>query len=312
MSTPPLAAAHRPRIAVLATGGTIASTANDAGQLSPTRSGAELVAGFSDTYACVVTEVGSLDSSALSLSDVDAIAAATREALADPSVAGVVVTHGTDTLAETAIAVDLQHLDERPVVFVGAQRPADDAHPDGPANLATALAAAADRNNRGRGVLIAFAGELLPAFGTTKQHTTADQPFMPSPAQRPAPIGPVRLEGVRVDIVTAYPGCDGVLADAAIDAGADGVVIAGVGSGNCGPGLATAIYRACRAGIPVVLSTQVCQGPTAATYGGVGGGATLAELGVLTSGYLRPGQARMVLATAIAADKPATALFAHR
>jgi L-asparaginase len=109
----------------------------------------------------------------LTLDDMTAICAKIREALIDPLVVGVVVMHGTDTMEETAYLAELTRDDPRPVVFTGAQNSADSSEPDGPDNLADAIAVASSPEAAGRGVLLCFAGQIFPARGVRKTHTFA-------------------------------------------------------------------------------------------------------------------------------------------
>ena len=126
-------------IAVVATGGTIACEADETGALVPRRTSEELIESAGITAPCRPVDVRALDSSSMTLADVDALIATVHEQLADPSVAGVVVTHGTDSMAETAFALDLFHTNPaKPVVVTGAQRAADADTPDGPGNLRAA------------------------------------------------------------------------------------------------------------------------------------------------------------------------------
>ncbi|WP_040768760.1 asparaginase [Tsukamurella sp. 1534] len=301
-----------PEVIVLATGGTIASRQDPSGAAVASDTGADLVASLPDIPSDVtvtVHDVVSSDSSALTLEQLDAIRAAVDSALQSPGVAGVVVTHGTDTMEETALLVDLSHGDPRPVVFTGAQHAADSPRADGPANLAAAITAAASPAHRGLGVLLSFSGTLQTVRGLAKVSTVAPQPFAGGiPVAELGGTAPHRLltknvpvADVRVDIVASYPGADGALVDAAVAAGARGIVLAGTGGGNTTVALATALRRAIEAGVTVVVSTRIAAGEVDATYGGGGGAADLVAAGAVVSRRLRPGQARIVLLTLLAA-----------
>src|SRR5688500_5845416 len=113
----------------------------------------------------------------MTLDRVHILAQAVAAQLRDPDVAGVVVTHGTDTTEETAYFLELFHDDPRPVVLTGAQRAADAPDSDGPRNLGDAVTAAASSTARGLGVLIGFGGQLFPARHTRKAHTVAADTF---------------------------------------------------------------------------------------------------------------------------------------
>ncbi|APT88449.1 asparaginase [Corynebacterium frankenforstense DSM 45800] len=301
---------------VLTTGGTIACTHDAAGALVPTVSGPQLVASVRERVPAGVTldvrQVAELDSSSMTLAETDAVLAAVAEALAGDA-AGVVVTHGTDSMEETAVAVDAFLADARPVVLTGAMRPFDDPDPDGPANLADAVTAAADPANRSRGAFISFGGELIAARGAYKRHTEAAAGFAtnaPAGAPRPAALAPAPLAGVDVRTVAAYPGAPRVLIDAAVADGARGVVVEGMGAGNVGTDLAAGITDAVGRGVAVVLTTRVPAGPVAGVYGGAGGAATLFAAGVLSSGFFRAGQARILLAVALATGTDPAVLLA--
>ncbi|QYH19496.1 asparaginase [Corynebacterium aquatimens] len=293
-----------PFVLVISTGGTIASTADTTGARVPTLTGEELVRRC-DTDANVrVYDAANLDSSSITLADLDLLSDLVRRALADAQISGIVLTHGTDSMAETALALDLVHDDPRPVILTGAQRPADDPHPDGPENLRRAIEAAGDRLRRGMGVLVHFAGETLPARGLYKASTEDLGAFALTSERsqpRPAAVPRSELAGLNVPILRAWPGADATIVDAVAASCPDGLVIEALGSGNVSGQMGEAIGRAVAGGIPVVIATSVPRGAVTFAYGGTGGGSTLGELGALPAGYLSPGQARIALLTALAA-----------
>lgn len=285
-------------IVVLTTGGTIASGSWDGPAVAPGARGLHsLRAGLADDVE--VREVMAVDSSSLDLAAMVSIRAAVDEALDDPAVQGVVVLHGTDTLEETALLLDLYHDDPRPVAVTGAMRPADHPAPDGPHNLAHAVDLV--RAGAGQGVFVAFAGQVLPAHGVRKAHTADIAAFEYVSVPRVGPL-PFRrsIADVRVDIVALYPGADRALLDAAVAAGARGLVLEGMGSGNGNPAVREAVAEYVAAGVSVVLTTRVPYGPVEAVYGGSGGAHDLVEVGAVVSRWLRAGQARVLLAAVIA------------
>lgn len=306
-------------IVVITTGGTIASQDDASGAKVAGISGDDLVEGIEVPRGVVlqVRDALSLDSSAMSLSDMDTVRLAVAEALADGA-DGVVVTHGTDTTEETAFLVDLVHADARPVVFTGAQRSANDPSSDGPANLTDAITVASSSGARGLGVLVVFDGAVHAARGARKVHTLASSPFadpglgpvghvtlgelvVRRHPQRPSPLhGLSELGSVRVDIVALYPGADATALDAQVAAGARGLVLEASGLGNSSPVVAAAVRRHVEAGVIVLVSTRVHAGPVRAVYGGGGGGRDLAAAGAVLTGYLRPSQARIQLAALLA------------
>lgn len=291
-------------VLVIATGGTIAATADATGARVPTLTGEELVRACGTDEDVRVYDATSLDSSAITLADLDMLSGLVHKALADDRISGIVLTHGTDSMAETALALDLVHDDPRPVVLTGAQRPADDPRPDGPDNLRRAIQAAADRLRRRNGVMVHFAGDTLPARGLYKSSTEDLGGFSLTserPMPRPAPVPRAKLDGLRVPILRAWPGADGELVDTVAASRPDGIVVEALGSGNVSPAMGEAIGRAIDAGIPVVIATSVPRGGVSFDYGGAGGGSTLGDLGALPAGFLSAGQARIALLTALAA-----------
>jgi putative L-asparaginase len=304
------------KIVVLTTGGTIACTTSPEGVLLPTVSGRDLIAPvaarFGEDFSFDVRELNRLDSAAMTFADVDGIVGEIHRVFEDPSVTGIVVTHGTDSMEETAVAVDCFHNDLRPVIFTGAQKSFDHPEADGPGNLFEACVIAADDSARGIGTLVVFGHAVIPARGCVKWHTSDELAFAtngPEEPTRPDPIAPVALDGTRVDIVPAFAGADRTLIDAAVAAGAEGIVVEAMGAGNVGRQLALGIVDALDAGIPVVVTTRVPRGDVFGSYGGAGGGATLAAKGALGSTYFRAAQARVLLAVAIASGVHPATLF---
>lgn len=304
-------------VVVLSTGGTIASTHDDKGAVVPTVKGSALVDPLysefdKDKLELEVKDIANLDSSAMTLADTDKIITAVQEQLERDDVDGVIVTHGTDSMEETAIALDTFHDSDKPVVLTGAMRPFDDADPDGPENLATAVETVTNPDYAGHGAFIAFGGKVIPARGAFKSDTEKADGFATNSQdkfpERPEPLKYAPLGDVRVDIIAAYPGAPADLIEQSLAKGAQAIVIEGMGSGNIGPDLANAAMEAAKS-VPVVLTTRVDHGPVEGIYGGAGGGATLADAGVIPSGNLRAPQARMLLAAAVATGTDAQKLF---
>jgi L-asparaginase len=304
------------RFRLIATGGTIASRRSQQGLLAGA-TGADLLAmsglGDADVEVDDFTTKGSY---AFTLADLVALAHRARAAL-DEGVDALVITHGTDTMEESAFLFDLFHGDQRPVVFTGAQRPFDSPAPDGPANLAAAFAVAASPHARGLGSLLVFDGLAWQARGVRKVETLASGAFgspgrgpclrvtpdrvVPLASQpRPAAfdVGAVH-ELPRVDVVAAYAGCDGALLDAAVAAGARGVVLQALGVGNTSPAMTHTVERLVEHGVPVLVCSRVFSGPVSPLYT-AGGGADLNRAGAVFAGDLSPWQARLLLSVALA------------
>ncbi|GED98258.1 asparaginase domain-containing protein [Gordonia crocea] len=294
------------RIALITTGGTVASHQTAGGAVPVLHSGelVDLARAASDQVGggtrpeITTIDLMTRDSSALRTGDQFIIATAVVGALADPEVAGVVVTHGTDTMEETAYLVDLYAHDRRPVVFTGAQLPSDRPDADGPANIVAAIACALDPASIGAGVQVVVGGDPQPIRGLFKVNTEALRAYdvvrgdlgrplidLPVPAGRTA----------RVDTIALYPGVSPGTIAAAVAQHAAGIVLAATGSGNTHPDITAQVSLAVQQGVVVVVSTRVPYGEVAARYGGGGGAVDLVAAGAIMSAWLRAPQARMAL-----------------
>jgi L-asparaginase len=236
-----------------------------------------------------------------------------RTAAEDPP-DGVVITHGTDTLEETAFALELLTRDVPfPVVLTGAMLASDAAGADGPRNLLDAVRVAIDPAARDLGVSVVLGGEVHAARYATKTHTTALDTFA-SPDTgpvgrvddgevrirwRPERVPAVALDDlptdVEVDLIRMVSGLGPRQLRAARDGDVAGVVVEGSGSGNVHNEVVAELEALVDAEVPVVLASRCIAGRVTPTYGGRGGGAELVELGLISAGELSGPKARVAL-----------------
>jgi len=236
--------------------------------------------------------------------------------LAQDDVDAAVITHGTDTIEETAFLLDLTLDTPKPVVFCGAMRTISEPVWDGPANLMSAVRAAVHPDSWGRGVLIAVGEEIHHAVEATKWHTQSLNAFRsPHGAlgvvergqiryHRP-PFRTPRLDAPRlvadVDLHTMAAGTDDTFLRASIARGARGLVLEGTGCGNVPPAAMPGVRAALAARIPVVLVSRCPEGRVAPAYGYEGGGQMLQQIGVIPGGELPGPKARIKLMVALGA-----------
>ncbi len=311
-----------PHITILATGGTIAGAAAT-GTQSGYSSGAvgidtmiAAVPGIEKLATIKGEQISSVGSQDMSFDVLLKVAKRCNELLASPDVDGIVITHGTDTLEESAFFLNLVVKSDKPVVMVGSMRPSTAVSADGPLNLYNAVGVARDPAARGRGVLVLMNDWIHGAHSLTKTSTTAVQTFMSplrglvgtaaygnndfynNPPWKHTTGSEFDVTGVtalpRVDIVYAYVDMPPDAIDAAVANGAKGIVIAGVGNGNVNKASVDAAARAVQKGVIVVRSSRVATGS-------VGRNIELDDdkLGFIASDELNPQKARILLAVAL-------------
>ncbi|MDF1605820.1 asparaginase [Nocardioides sp. YIM 152315] len=299
---------------LLTTGGTIATRLDPAtGRTAPALGAAEIARLAPGLERAEVLELRRTPSWAMTIADMASIARSVGAALDDEDVAGVVVTVGTTTLEYVSFVSDLYVDATVPVVFTGAMRKADEADPDGPANLADAVRVAGSPEAAGRGVLVCFAGKILSARGCWKMARSANNAFLDTDGSvgvvdgdgphflRVPPTMP-RLRGTPVEgveIVKVFPGAEGDLLDAVAARGVRGVVIEGLpGAGGIPPKMFEALERLAATDTVVVVSSRAPSGSVPNPPTG-GTGSPLADLPLLSAGSLTTEKAWIALSAAL-------------
>ncbi len=319
---------RHPRVLVAALGGTISAAPDAQGRNVPVRNAADLVdivPGAKEVAEVVAVDVDRISSRAIGPADMCRLAheieARTREGCD-----GVVVTHGTDTMEETAYALALMLEVDMPVVITGAMRLPHEAGTDGPANLLAALQTSVTAEVASLGPVVIMHDEIHLARTAVKAHTSRVAAFS-SPGFGPAgyisegrvylnslPTGsdylglPGELDG-RVELIWVAAGADGLLVDAAASV-AQGLVIAGTGGGHVPPPMADSLHAAVERGLSVVLASRTGSGPLLEnTYGGAGSETHLREIGVRAAGMISPLKARLRLMVGLALGKEVVEIF---
>ena len=315
--------AFRRPVTVLSTGGTIAMTGSRA---RPALDGEAVVAavpGLADVAGLQTRSVLELPGAHLSNADALVIA---RAALAETAAGrGVVITHGTDTIEETAVLCDVLHGGSEPIVVTGAIRPSSAAGADGPANLLDAVAAAGAPQTADLGALVCFAGELHgarvvrkvssvspAAFGSPLHgplgHVAEGRVRIGARPTRPAALPVPESLDARVPIVPTFLGDDGAGLRAALRDGADAIVFVAFGAGHVSPPVLAALAEVAGA-VPVAVTLWPERGLLLTeTYGFEGCEGDVRRSGALAAGSLSPRAARMILLAALCGRAPAGAL----
>jgi L-asparaginase len=321
----------KPRITILATGGTIAGAQPKPGEAGY-KSGSfsvdnliQAVPGMKDVAIVTGEQISNIGSQNMNDAVWIKLARRVNELQSSPDVDGIVITHGTDTMEETGYFLDLVVKGEKPVVLVGSMRPATATSADGPMNLYNAAAVAADRSARGRGVLVVMNDQIHYARETTKTNSTSLQTFaspnrglagivnfgkarfyspaVPKHTSGSAFAGSVPDKLPTVFIVYAHANAGKEEVDAAVAAGAKGIVLAGVGDGNATDPMIDALAAAAKKGIVVVRSSRVGSGTVARNVE-----LDDDKLGFVAALELNPQKARVLLQQALTKTKDVKAI----
>ncbi len=312
----------KPNIVILATGGTIAGAAATGTQAAYTSGAVTIdamlaaVPGIRDLANIKGEQISNVGSQDMTTDIMLGVAKRCNQLLAQDDVDGIVITHGTDTMEETAFFLNLVVKSGKPVVMVGSMRPSTAVSADGPLNLYDAVAVAGDPNAKGRGVLVVMNDWIHGAHSLTKTSTTAIQTFMSplrglvgvstygkndfynTPHWKHTTTSEFDITNVtklpRVDIIFACADMSPDLIDAAAANGAKGIVIAGVGNGNMNKASLEAAQRVAKKGVVVVRSSRV-------VTGAVGRNVEVNddEMGFVASDELNPQKSRILLMLAL-------------
>lgn len=309
------------RLVLIATGGTI-SMGMDAerGGAVPRLSGSEIlsrVPGWENIADVEVREFGRYPGPHMTIERMWELRSSVLDAAASGAT-GIVITHGTDTVEETAYLLDRSLESAIPVVITGAMRSITELSWDGPANLIASLRVAASAEARHRGVMVVMDDRIIQGSEVVKTHTEESGTFQ-SPnwgplgivdngrvlfyreSRRKPPLAPERPR-LPVDLIKIVAGADSRLIDASLDTGAQGLVIEALGRGNVPPAVVPGIRRWIEAGKPVVVTSRSLRGRVLDTYAYAGGGHELRAMGVVFGDHMTGQQARIELVLALGVD----------
>ena len=307
-----------PRVLLLATGGTISMQVDaQQGGAVPRLTGREIldaIPGVEKLARIEVREFGRYPGPHMTIERMWELRAAILRALQE-GFTGIVVTHGTDTLEETAYLLDRSIPADKPVVMTGAMRNSTELSWDGPANLMAAIEVAVAPEARGRGTMVVMDEEIVQGAEVVKTHTEAAGTFR-SPnwgplgvtdkgealfyreSRRKPPLTP-DTPALPVDLVKIVAGADSRLVEASLDTGARGIVLEALGRGNVPPAVLPGVRRWAQAGKPVVITSRSPRGRVLDTYAYLGGGHGLREMGAIFADHMTGQQARIELMLAI-------------
>ncbi|GGB05490.1 asparaginase [Macrococcus hajekii] len=300
------------KLLVLHTGGTISMSENTEGHVTTNEinpvSDSSAVKNLAD-----ITELNpfQVPSPHMTLHHMNALRKIIIEQINNDNYEGIVITHGTDTLEETAYFLDLTLNVSIPVILTGAMRSSNEIGADGLYNYIAAIRTACDEHSKGKGVLVVFNDEIHSATNVTKTHTSNTSTFQ-SPNYGPLgiitknniyfhhlPVNNRPLvkvdEKIKVGLLTAHSDLDAELLEFFLDHHYDGVVIEALGQGNLPPSALPGLDRLLNAGIPIVLVSRCFNGIVSNNYQYEGGGYELGEKGVIFSNGLNGQKARLKL-----------------
>ena len=303
------------KIAVIFNGGTISMKVDERIKAAvPSLTGQEIMSMVTgiEEYAKVESyNFSSLPSPHMTLENMLELSKLVKNILDREDIDGVVITHGTDTLEETAYFIDLTVETEKSIVITGSMRSGSELGYDGPSNLAASICTAISEDSKGRGVLVCFNGELNSASEVTKANAMALNAF------RTPNFGPIGIvdnnkvmfyrnnecskkyivDEIKKDValIKCVVDMDSTMIDFVIERGFKGIVIEALGRGNVPPKMVSGIERAIKEDIPVIIVSRCFEGRVHESYGYEGGGKMLKDLGVIFGDTLNGHKARIAL-----------------
>ncbi|KAA6451648.1 asparaginase [Bacillus swezeyi] len=307
------------KVALITTGGTIASRKTESGRLAAGAiSGTELaeICNLPEDVQIDVYPTFQLPSMHITFQDLLELKKAIEKVFEDKSYDGAVVTHGTDSLEETAYFLDLTIQDERPVVVTGSQRAPEQQGSDAYTNIRHAVYTASSRDIRGAGTVVVFNERIFNARYVKKVHASNLQGFdvfgfgylgiidndqvyvYQKPLKRD--VHQLKKALPEVDIIKCYLGADGKFVRAAVHEGAAGIVLEGVGRGQVTPKMMAEIEYALNQGVYIVITTSAEEGEVYTTYDYAGSSYDMVKKGVILGKDYDSKKARMKLAVLLA------------
>ncbi len=317
------------KVALIFTGGTISMKVDDRIKAAiPSMSSQEImsmVTNIDQIAQLDIIEFGAFPGPHMTPTMMMELKKLVQSKLDDDSICGVVITHGTDNLEETAYLLDLCLTSEKPIVVVGSMRNGSELGYDGPSNLAAAITTAIHPRSRNMGVLVVLNNEVNAAKEVTKTHTLSLDTFK-SPEF--GPLGIVDQDDViyyrhptevsqiiqtdeieeDVHLIKTASGMDSRLLNFLVSEDVKGIVIEGMGRGNIPPKMMSGVVAAVKQNIPIVLVSRCPKGRVHGSYGYDGGGQQLKDLGVIFADNINGQKARIQLMLAIKAAKTKTEL----
>lgn len=311
------------KVVLLTTGGTIASKPNkDSGKLASGELTGEELAGMCnlpDNIEVIVESVFQKASMHITFDDLVFLKNRIEEYFKDETISGAVITHGTDSLEETAYFLDLTVNDDRPVVVTGSQRSPEDLGSDVYINLRHAIYSACSPDLKGTGTVVVFNERIFAAKYVKKEHASNIQGFnsfgfgylgiidndevyiYQKPIKRE--VYKLKMAIPKVELIKCYIGADGTFIKAARESGAKGIVLEGVGRGQVAPLMLDEIEKAIADGIIIVITTSAEEGAVYPTYDYKGSAYDLVTKGAVLGSDNDPKKARIKLAVAMASGQ---------